>query len=70
MARVHGSPKTTPVFTSRVYGPLTQLVNSGGVYRPLAGTLFPVPPRGGRVGLSGWLHTKTAYPQTVTHLSN
>jgi len=24
---------------------------------------------GGWVGLSGWLHTKTVYPRTVTHLS-
>jgi len=36
----------------------------------LAGIHFSVALRaGGWVGLSGWLHTKTAYSRTVTHLS-
>jgi len=37
---------------------------------PLGRYSFPVPLRvGGRVDLTGWLHTKMVYPRTVTHLS-
>jgi len=46
------------------------LPSPGALPLPLSRYLFPVSLRiGSWVGLSDWLHTKTVYPRTVTHLS-